>query len=262
VIRRGLAVAAAVVLAGNALILVDVGRNRAGNPDAVVRLSERELHQVGEMPEGAAPILNLKLQWSTAPGPDGRPWFDRAALESLGVGRLPEVVDSAAAQDYRRNIRRAYAVLELGGPAWERLVAERQTHADSLQAARPPAAQEKHAEDRPWLEKGGRTESRLLAIDVGRDPMLLREKYPERSRYLILPAEYAAEVLMAEKDSLGVVTAPARVEGRIVQLLPGTVHVPRPLRDSLLALGVTRNDSTVHFEITLKVGKKWEAWVE
>jgi len=259
---RGLVVAAAVVLAGNAVILVGVARNRAGNPDAVVRLSERELGQVGEMPEGAEPILNLKLEWSTAPGPDGRPWFDRAVLESLGVGRLPEVADSAAAHDYRRNIRRAYAVLELGGPAWERLAAARQAHADSLQAARPPAAQEKHAGDLPWIEGRGRTESRLLAIDIGRDPMHLREKYPERSRYLILPAEYAAEVVAAVKDSAGVVTAPARVQGRLLQLLPGTVHVPRPLRDSLVALGAAKPDSTTHFEVTLKVGKRWEAWVE
>jgi hypothetical protein len=260
--RGGLWAAAVVVVIGNAVIMAGVARNRAGNPDAVVRLSERELRNVVEMDEGAEPILDFRIEWGVAPGPDGAPWFDRAMLESLGVGRLPEPADSAAVNDFREEGRRAYAVLELGGPAWDRLAAMRQAQLDSAQAGRPPEAQAKHAGDLPWLEGVGRHESRLLAVDIGNDPLALRQKYPERSRYLILPAAYVAEVEVARKDSLGVVTEPARVLGRITDLLPGRVYVPRPLRDSLLALGAAADDSTTRFEVTYKVGRKWEGWVE
>jgi hypothetical protein len=58
------------------------------------------------------------------------------------------------------------------------------------------------------------------------------------------------------------VTAPPRVTGRIGDLLPGTLVVPEPLRDSLMALGAGRPDSTTHYEFTVKVGTRWEAWVE
>ncbi len=40
---RGVLVAVAVLLLANGAILVNVARNRAGNPDAVVRLSQREV---------------------------------------------------------------------------------------------------------------------------------------------------------------------------------------------------------------------------
>jgi len=101
-----------------------------------------------------------------------------------------------------------------------------------------------------------------MAVDFGLDPHALRQQYPERSRYLILPATCRADVTPAVRDSTGSVITPARVDGTIDQLLPGTVHVPRPLRDSLLGLGAARNDPTTRFEVTLKVGKQWEAWVE
>lgn len=261
--NRGLLAAAAVLLAGNALILGGVMRNRAGNPDAVVRLSERELQAWGATTEGAEEILNLRLQWNTALGPDGGDtWFDRARLEALGVTDLPADGDSAPVERRWTGTRPAFVVLELAGPAWERWDSAEQARADSAQAARPPAAQEHHAADQPWREAEGARASRLLAVDIGRDPQALREQYPDRSRYLILPATYRVDRVTEVRDSLGRPSFPATTVGRITQLLPGTVHVPRPLRDSLLALGAVARDSTTRFEVTLKVGKRWEAWVE
>jgi hypothetical protein len=260
--NRGILVAGATLVAANALILGGVMRNRAGNPDAVLRLSERELESWGGVPEGAEPLLNLRLRWQTAPDSAGTPWFDRAKLESLGVRDLPAVEDTTRIHGWMRPSRQGYVVLELAGPAWLRWSVAEQAHRDSLQAARPLAAQEHHAGDRPWMEGEGASASRLMAVDFGLDPLALRQQYPERSRYVILPATYRADVTPAVRDSTGTFTAPARVEGTINQLLPGTVHVPRPLRDSLLTLGVTHRDSTTHFEVTLKVGKRWEVWVE
>ena len=101
-----------------------------------------------------------------------------------------------------------------------------------------------------------------MAVDLGPDPAALRAQYPDRSRYLILPANYRADFSAPVRDSSGTITAPGRVTGRITQLLPGTLAVPQPLRDSLLGLGAGAPDSTTHYEFNLKVGKRWEGWVE
>ena len=83
-----------------------------------------------------------------------------------------------------------------------------------------------------------------MAVDIGPDPWALRQRYPDRSIYLILPATYEADIVPPTRDTAGTILAPTLVTGRIAQLLPGTVHVPRPLRDSLIALGAAKNDST------------------
>jgi len=260
--NRGLLGAGAALVIANAVILGHVRLNRAGNPDAVVRLSNRELHAWGGQSEGAEQILNLRLSWQMAPGPDGAPWFDRARLEALGERDLPDPADTTRTYGWMRPTRPGYVVLELAGPAWEQWSVAEQARRDSMQAGRPPEAREHHAGDRPWLETQGASASRLMAVDFGLDPLALRNRYPERSQYLILPATYRADVTPAGRDSSGAITEPARVGGQVSQLLPGTVHVPRPLRDSLLALGAAANDSTTHFEVTLKVGKQWEVWAE
>jgi hypothetical protein len=260
--NRGVLVAGATLVVATVLILGGVMRNRVGNPDAVARLGERELESWGDQSDGAETFLNLKLQWTTATEPDGKSWFDRAKLEALGNAGIPAAEDTAAHREWSRGTKQGYVVLELAGPAWERWVAAKQAGQDSTRAAQLSAGQEVQRDSLPWLESAGKGVTRLMAVDFGLDPLALREQYPERSQYLILPATYRMVVIDATKDSVGNITEPARIEGRIDQLLPGSVHVPRPLRDSLLGLGVTRKDSNTHFEVTLKVGKKWEAWIE
>ncbi len=258
--NRGLLAAGATLVLANAMILGGVMRNRSGNPDAVVRLSERELESWGQVSEGAEPLLDLRLRWQTAPGPGGTPWFDRARLEALGEHNLPSPDDTTHTFGWMRPTRPGYVVLELAGPAWERWREAERVRIDSMAAmadSGPDGGAHVHGP-----RSGASGSSRLMAVDFGLDPLVLREQYPERSQYLILPATYRADVTAAVRDSAGAITAPGKVTGEVSQLLPGTVHVPRPLRDSLLALGAVKRDSTTHFEVTLKVGKKWEAWVE
>lgn len=260
--NRGLLVATVTLVVANLLILGGVMRNRAGNPDAVVRLSERELKHWGDQSEGAEEILNLKLRWTMATAPDGAVWFDRARLEALGVTGLPAADDTIRIYGWREPSRQGFAVLELAGPAWVRWEAARQAAADSTAAMREVAMDALPDDAKPLMMGVDTAATRLMVVDFGLDPEALRQQYPERSRYLILPATYRPDVTPATRDSSGAITALGRVEGRISELLPGSVHVPRPLRDSLLGLGATRNDSTTHFEVTLKVGQKWEVWVE
>jgi hypothetical protein len=267
---RGVLGAGALLLLANGIILVNVARNRAGNPDAVVRLSEREARTYITQENGTQPLLELRLAWKTAAGPDGQgTWFDRARLEALGVPDLPPAGDSIGTSRWRPVDRKGYAVLELAGPAWERWEAAEQAARDSARArrdttrmAQAPAPKEEHVHGAAPGRRTDWSSTRLMAVDIGRNPLLLRQQYPDRSRYLILPATYRAVVTGPVADSTGAVVTPPRLEGQIIDLLPGTLHVPRPLRDSLVGLGAAAPDSTTHYEFTMKVGKRWEAWVE
>ena len=264
---RGVLAAGAVLLLANGVILVNVARNHAGNPDAVVRLTEREARTYVTAEKGTEPLLELRLNWETATGADGAPtWFDRARLEALGVPDLPAAGDSIGTSRWRPTNRLGYAVLELGGPAWERWAAADQARRDSAghrdSAAPVPDMKGMHDHGGGSSARGAWAPTRLFAVDIGPDPMALRQQYPDRSRYLILPATYRAEFTGPTMDSTGAITVPSRLEGRITQLLPGTLHVPRPLRDSLLGLGAAAPDSATQYEFTMKVGKRWEGWVE
>ncbi len=83
---RGFLLPAALVVAADAWLLVGVARNRAGEPDAELELTERELRLVrlGDENTGVA----LDWEWE---GPRFRPpwevaptWFDEAKLRDLG----------------------------------------------------------------------------------------------------------------------------------------------------------------------------------
>jgi len=255
---RGVLAAGALLLLANGAILVNVARNRAGNPDAVVRLSEREARSYLTQEKGTELLLELRIAWKMATGPDGQStWFDRARLEALGVPDLPAGGDSIGTSRWRPVDRKGYAVLELAGPAWERWEAAEQATRDSARARRdttrmaemPAGEGHQHgAAPKKWADWS--------------PPLALRQQYPDRSRYLILPATYRAVFTGPVADSTGAVITPARLEGQIMDLLPGTLHVPRPLRDSLVGLGAAAPDSTTHYEFTVKVGRRWEAWVE
>ena len=207
-------------------------------------------------------MLVLRLEWQTALGPGGEDtWFDAARLEALGYKHLPAVTDSMTGRDLLGKEKQGYAVLELAGPAWEKWQAAQQAQRDSLGGAAPAEPMPHHggpAPRGPWNARG----SRLMAVDVGLDPMALRGQYPDRSRYLILPANFRPDFIPSVRDSAGTVTKQARIAGRISQILPGTLVVPMPFRDSLLGLGAGAPDSTTHYEFTMKVGKRLEAWVE
>jgi len=264
-INRSVLVAGAVLVLANGAILVNVTRNRAGNPDAVVRLSEREARAFMPPEDQTELMLVLRLEWQTALGPNGEDtWFDRARLEALGFKDLPADSDTASGPRWLGGERVGYAVLELAGPAWERMQAVKQARRDSAKARGDSAAPEAPARRAgpPSRAPSGIGASRLMAVDLGPDPAALRSQYPDRSRYLILPASYRADFTPPARDSSGAVTTPSRVTGRITLLLPGTLVVPQPLRDSLLGLGAGAPDSTTHYEFNLKVGKRWEGWVE
>jgi hypothetical protein len=257
--NRGLFIAGTILALANAAILVNVSRNRARTPDAELRITEREAQSWNYPPEGEEGMLTLRLRWETAPGENGQPaWFDRTKLLSLGFEDVPLDGDTTGAPQFPTQVRPAYAVFELDGPAWTRWITQSEARLDSIRAANPPDTVNKGL-DRLFERK---THTRLFVVDAGLDPAALRARYPDRSMYLILPATVSASFHAGLRERADKPRAPGHASGQVSQLLPGTLHVPRPLRDSLLALGASPPDTATHYTVTVKVGRKYVAWVE
>jgi hypothetical protein len=121
---RGFVLPAALVLAADAWLLVGVARNRAGEPEAELELTERELHLVrlGDENTGVA----LGFEWE---GPRFRPpweaaptWFDEAKLRELGY--------DPGKRAHRLLPKQAFVVFErTGGAALKAVDASRDANA-------------------------------------------------------------------------------------------------------------------------------------
>ena len=159
--RTGLLLAAALVLAADAYVLFNAARNRSGSPAAAIELTERELRLTRPHRESTALFLELAWEpkWRRFKFEDGPEWFNQDKLREVGYDcRLPLTDPSARAHYRAMPAREAFAVLEYneagGGDAGE----DRST----------------------W--------SRLRAVDAGRDPALLRRKYADARRFLVVPS--------------------------------------------------------------------------
>lgn len=234
--RAGPVLAVGVVILANAVAMVGVARNRSGEPEAEVLLTERELPFAPWTDESAGVFLRLEWQRSLPGSKVETPWLDRAKLESLGFdGSVPPEAPGAREHYGRMAARPAYVVLEYDGEA-----------------------------SRSWLEDAGA--SRLVPIDVGRDAGELRRLHPDRARCLIVPAIVAprwtcpgeCEGDRAEKAVLSV---------GIQSLLVRDVHVPRDLAAPLATLraaeppGPRRRHVAPRYEVLIRYGARHEPWV-
>ncbi len=242
--RRGPLIAIVWVLAGSAVALFGVARNRSGVPDAEVVLTERELALPAPTDEENS-ALSLRLVWS---GPrygatEAAPWLDRAKLESLGFDCSYPTGAPSAEEHYGRAIpRSAVLVFEYEGEAWKRGLEATARDTDDklakLDGIADSAAREKQAADLRRARDGARTfETRLVAVDAGLDPAELRKKYPDRSRYVLMRGVVSVRIAPEAGKKVGV---RQELRGVVGSLFVEALHVPpgqRELFDSLMKDG-------------------------
>jgi hypothetical protein len=266
--RRALLAALALLILVNTLALAGVAWNRSGQPEASLSLTERELrlvyHGTGrEENSGIALTLNLHND-SYAPE-----WLDEVKLRELGF--RPDRVrlaDGPADERYKQPLpRRAWAVLEFAGPAWRAALEERERDLGELPAkvqAGKATLEQIEIEERA-VARMKTSGSRLVAVDAGRDAAQLRARYPDRTQYLIVGAEFRMRVEWAaseQEPELDRVRGILRVPGR-------GIHVPLQFHAALLdalgddlEAGYSMNaDQAPHYSVTLHVGKRYEPWV-
>lgn len=176
--------------------------------------------------------------------------------------------DSKAEEIYGNVLARdAFVVLQMEGDVWRREIAEQERELRELEASESeetPESESRIGIERGMLERARRMGSRLAPVDAGLDPERLRGRYPDRSRYLVLPARFGLWHLPGEKGQ------PARLTGVLQGLLVEEVHVPRKLRPLLDEVRRRREPEshremqgmdvvqTPLYRATLTVGRRYE----
>jgi hypothetical protein len=207
--RPGVLLAAALVLAANAVILAKVAYNRSGTPTAAIELTEYELRLM--RPQRESTFLYLRLQWHPLASrfrfEDGPGWFNQAKLQDLGYDCRFPLADPAAPEHYRAmQAKQVLAVLE-------------------YKPGMPPVEQDEAA-----------ALSHLEAVDAGLDFDALRQKYPSQGRFLIVPATVRLFFEQRWNPDTRSWLAGAFLQGRIMELLPGEISVPHSQRQIFEAL--------------------------
>lgn len=262
----------------NALALGGVAYNRSGEPESVLRLSERELHRPWNWRGSAEDSgLALRLQWRVPnaerdppdvatyydpPGRYGMPaWLDRNKLAALGfdVSR-PLSAEDGSGVFSRQLSREVLLVLEHDGPAYRRALERVQAHVErqaALAAANPGKAEfEQRAKSaREALGREESENSRLFVVDAGLDHAALRAAYPSRTQYAVVRGRIRPGIV-----GRGDKTEPG---GYIQSLSIDEVNVPHDFRTVFdraprMGRGTPAGDP---FEATVAFGSRLEPWI-
>jgi hypothetical protein len=243
------------VVVTNLVMLASARANRTGEPDALVRLTERELRVQRSTERDSAPQL-----WLFAGRADDDSWLDGARLAALGVDCSLPASDESAPLFYARQLPRTiFGVYEFDGPAWQREV-------QRFEARRRVAENDPTESVRTVtianIDRELQGSTRLLAVDAGLDAASLRRAHPDRQRYLVLPS------------SLRVTARAFDADGRkIAMVLRGSISpttteliASRDLRRAAERLAGTDPagrwaDVPPHYYATIAVGRRHEPWI-
>ncbi|HET6365312.1 MAG TPA: DUF4824 family protein, partial [Nitrospirota bacterium] len=196
--QRGIIIAVGLLLLVNTVVLGSVAYNRSGEPDAAMKLTDRELPvSTGynhEENSGVSLRINTyhAFNWNRkGSNYDVFSWLDSKKLESLGFDFSKSAKNEEKYGHYERQLpRRTFAVLEYGGNTWEAWKKRLEEELSFLeQEGKEGKKTTKDLEKaRGSIERELTAGSRLFIIDAGNDPAALRQLYSDRTRYLIMPA--------------------------------------------------------------------------
>ena len=264
-----------IIIVTNAIALAGVAYNRSGDPDAVIELSERELrmpHYYGMNKENTG--LGLRISCRVDDGQslhyassncNGRPvWLDQEKLLELGFDLKERNEASAGLLDDSNDLpREVYLVLEYDGAAYRKTLAHAADNLREQQAllANNPGKEEfeKRAEKaRKQLDNEQHRNSRLFAIDAGRDKARLRAAWPDSSRYIVMQA-----LIRTLRNN---VRKQEQWKGRLTNLLVNTINIPLEYRAPFEALEKSarrhrRDKQTPRYNVRVAFGKRAEPWV-
>jgi hypothetical protein len=288
--RYGLIAAILLLVAVNALVLAGVVYNRSGEYDAEVKLTERELPiHYSWRPSGQENTgLSLRLDWQVFdPGMAikmgryrGRhiSWFDQVKLESIGFDCSRPIASENADMYYRKMLpRKIFAVLEYEGKTWKEWQDDQEQRIKEMEKqVKTGKETEKNLESfKKEYKRSLIAKSRLFVVDVGNDASLLRQKYADRSRYIITPAKVRLTYEYKKVDGVTQLSI-ERLEGTIDEILISEINVPlakRGVLDQLINADKDKGQNNFAFyqyntrqrppvyAVTLRYGKRYEPWI-
>ena len=273
---RTLAAGLAIIIVTNLIVLGGVAYNRAGQPDAVVDLSERELslpplYQADSENSSMALNINCRIETETAAYNAGSAdclgnpgWLNKEKLLALGFALQPRQDKRPGyVREDKTQPRRVYLVLEQNGDAYQRSLAGREldlAEQQGLLANMPDKADYKRrvkvAEN--MLDRERHDYSRLFAIDAGLDMTVLRSRYPDRRRYILMQALVRPVWRNTKRDD--------DWQGTITELLVDTIYIPLEYRAVFDSLEETRyqtgqDGQGSHYKVRVAVGRRAEPWI-
>jgi hypothetical protein len=147
--------------------------------------------------------------------------------------------------------KEVFVVLELDGPMYQLALQQAQQAVERAgKADQQKAAVERLARERT-------SNSRLFAVDAGRDIAMLRAQYPDRERYAIVRGSVRMQRLSGKNP---------RWAGYIAEIANDRVHVPLEFQPAIRPMsqtprGESRNDARAPFQATVAFGKRLETWI-
>lgn len=274
---RTLLAGAALILLANGVALTGVWLNRGGEPESRLTLTERELtlpyrNYLHKENSGLALRLGWRVPrrevdkfYSGYSASGGIPeWLDAARMAELGFDLPAANRDAAAWRRYQRQQpREALLVLELAGPAWRQAVEQARENAIRHEAAADANAGSKDfanraKQAREALEREEKSNSRLFAIDIGRDLAALRAKYPDRGRHMIVKGLVRPQSETRDKQ--------ARPTGYVSTPAIRSINVPFALRPAIESLPDKAQrtpdaDGEPRYAAELVIGRRLEPWL-
>ncbi|HEY5292426.1 MAG TPA: DUF4824 family protein [Burkholderiales bacterium] len=275
--RRTLVAGIGLILAVNAVALAGVAYNRSGDPDSVLRLTQRELRPpYGWRSSAENSGVALTLHWR-APveesadsrgwvsfGGGGSPaWLDKAKLASLGFETSPPKAAADGGRYYEKQLaREVLLVLELDGPAYRQSLERARQNAARAEASQAANAGNKDIERQAKLAKERATSeereyTRLFAVDAGLDIGALRARYPDRARYAIVRGLVRPQLTSHDKEQ--------RLSGYVSGLSVDQINLPVAFRQvvgyALQDNRAGRNNMPAPYEAEVAFGKRLEPWI-
>jgi len=101
-------------------------------------------------------------------------------------------------------------------------------------------------------DEAAKKESRLIAVDAGRDAGELRRSYGDRSRYIIAPGVVRLFLDRNDGDE-------EKLTAHVQSLLTSFIHVPK--QHAAFLAGLEEGDDTPRYAVTLRYGRRLEPWV-
>ncbi len=250
----------------NSVVLWGVFANRSKSPDFEGVLTERELVSLRRI-HSENSGLSFRLRWRSEvyqfTENYSPTWFNVQKLQELGF-KIDPLIDR---KEYGKYIKKqlskeVYVVLEYNGALYRQSLAnkEKKLAESEEQLQKTPGDKsllQKHERIKDGFEQEKYTKSRLFAIDAGLDRAQLRNKYPDRSTYIIAKGIVKPWAYSANRGS--------RVTGIISRLSIEEIHVPlefkRELESFLKNSMTSRNNTRPRYKVKLAYGSRLEPYI-
>ena len=234
-----------VIIVSNIVILYGVFANKNGEPTSRVTLTEREL-RLPYQNRSQNSAISLRIQYQT---PNSTKWLTQKKLQELGF----DIKNSSKKKDRSKFVNRVqkevFLVLEYDATAYqEALALAKNKITDAIEQG---ASEKQIRYAKKELQQLQLQRSRLYAIDADTNAAKLREKYQDKTQYII------AKGLISTRYTNHT------VQGYVSRLSIRNIYVPLEHSRYLKSLqaGPHKKFNSPRYKVTLEYGSRFEPYV-